>query len=93
MLGSTIDTEEELLVKRTTRRHREDQLIFVMVPVMSMLLAIVLSYEGWSQITRASRQYVNALLSDRTGESVERQLSGDGLARTEKPAEYHIASL
>lgn len=58
-----IDTEEELLVKRTARRQHEDQLIFVLVPVMSILLAVVISYEGWRQITRVSRQYENALLS------------------------------
>jgi CHASE3 domain sensor protein len=63
VLESMIDTEEELLVKRTARRQHEDQLIFVLVPVMSILLAVVISYEGWRQITRASRQYENALLS------------------------------
>jgi signal transduction histidine kinase len=35
----------------------------VLVPVMSILLAVVISYEGWRQITRSSRQYENALLS------------------------------
>ena len=53
---------------------------------MSVLLAIVLSYERWRQITGASRQYEDALLGRRTGESLQRHISWPAECSSRKAA-------
>lgn len=63
LLEEIVATERELLSIRSAARARQDRLIFVMVPLLSILIAALLSYLGWRQISVASEQFAKALAS------------------------------
>jgi signal transduction histidine kinase/ActR/RegA family two-component response regulator len=61
ILNEIIDEEDRLVKERALRQKGEDRLIFWLVPLLSVLIAAILSYWGWHQISGASRQFAAAL--------------------------------
>jgi signal transduction histidine kinase/CheY-like chemotaxis protein len=63
VLDEVVDEEDRLLNQRNAGQRSEDRLIFLLVPLLSLLAAVILSYWGWHEIGRASRQFAAALTS------------------------------
>jgi len=63
VLDEVVDEEDRLLSQRSAEQRSEYHLIFLLVPFLSVLAAIILSYWGWHEIGRASRQFAAALAS------------------------------
>jgi len=61
VLDQIVDEEDRLLRLRIASQKGEDRLIFLLVPLLSVLVAMVLSYWGWKEIDRASRRFAAAL--------------------------------
>lgn len=61
ILDEIVAEEDQLLDQRSAGRRSEDRLIFLLVPLLSILTALILSYWGWHEIGRASRQFAAAL--------------------------------
>lgn len=62
-LDALIASESALRAERTTHQRSVDRAIILLVPLISALVAVVLSYWGWHEISRASRQFAAALAS------------------------------
>ncbi|HXN85908.1 MAG TPA: ATP-binding protein [Candidatus Binataceae bacterium] len=62
-LKQVIEAERQLLAQRTADKERQDHLLFVLVPLLSGIVGVVLSVWGWNQIRLASNQYAAALAS------------------------------
>lgn len=60
-LDTFIAAEYEVRARRTTDLKTVAQTINVLVPLLSILIAVVLSYWGWREIDRASQQFAGAL--------------------------------
>jgi signal transduction histidine kinase/ActR/RegA family two-component response regulator len=63
VLDEVVAEEARLLNQRSARQGTEDRLIFLLVPLLSVLAAAILSYWGWREIDRASRKFAAALTS------------------------------
>jgi signal transduction histidine kinase/CheY-like chemotaxis protein len=61
MLDEIIDEEDRLLARRTSKEKNQDALIFLLVPSLCGMVAVVLSYWGLREIDGASRQFTGAL--------------------------------
>jgi len=61
VLDEMVAEENRLLKQGTARQRRADSLIFLLVPLLSVLAAVLLSYWGWNEIGRASQQFAAAL--------------------------------
>lgn len=56
-----IAAERQLRMQRVSRQQAEYQVLFVMVPLLSILVMAALSYWGWRQIQLATVQFHQAL--------------------------------
>ena len=61
VLDEVVAEEDRLLNQRTAQQKGEDRLIYLLVPLLSVLTAVILSYWGWHEIGVASRQFAAAL--------------------------------
>ena len=61
IIDKIVAEEDRLLKQRTARQKSEDRLIFLLVPLLSVLVAITVSYWGWYEIGVVSRQFAAAL--------------------------------
>ncbi len=64
VLEQIVDEEDRLLQQRLSRQHEADRFIFVLVPLLSLLVAVALSYFGWREIQRASDQFATAVTKE-----------------------------
>ena len=60
-LEDFVGAERQLRARRAAHQQAEYELLFVMVPILSVLVMVVLSYWGWRQIRLASEQFNEAL--------------------------------
>lgn len=60
-LEDFIAAEEQLRVQRATRQRTEYYVVFVLVPVLTAIVMIFLSYWGWRRIQLATAQFHAAL--------------------------------
>jgi signal transduction histidine kinase/ActR/RegA family two-component response regulator len=60
-LNAFVAAEYEIRARRVTDQRRVDQAVIVLVPLLSVLIAVVLAYWGWHQISSASQQFAAAL--------------------------------
>ncbi len=61
LLDEIIDEEDRLRARRTGKEKIQNALIFLLVPSLCGLVAVVLSYWGLREIDGASRQFTRAL--------------------------------
>jgi signal transduction histidine kinase/ActR/RegA family two-component response regulator len=61
VLNQIVDEEDRLFEQRLGRQKDEDRLIFVLVPLLSTIGAVALSYWGLREIDRASRKFAAAV--------------------------------
>jgi signal transduction histidine kinase/ActR/RegA family two-component response regulator len=61
VLTQVVAEEDRLLERRRAEQRAQDRLIFFLVPTLSALGAIALSYWGFREIDRASQQFSAAL--------------------------------
>ena len=104
-LENLIAAEHQLRVQRAARQTTEYYVVFVLVPVLTAVVMVFLSYWGWRQIQLATEQFHEALdtaerardaaekasASGREGESSQRQFHRDGIPRTEDAAKFDHA--
>ncbi|MBV8356973.1 MAG: CHASE3 domain-containing protein [Deltaproteobacteria bacterium] len=67
VLSEITDEEDRLLRERKGWQETENRVIFIFVPLLFVIGALVLSYEGWREMSRASGQFAQALA--RAGEA------------------------
>jgi signal transduction histidine kinase/ActR/RegA family two-component response regulator len=84
-LEDFVMAENRLRASRTAQQNRESQLAFILVPVLSVLVMIFLSYWGWRQIYSASEEFHSALTaadeSAATAEEARRKAEKANLAK------------
>jgi len=60
-LEDFLAAEQQLRAQRAAHQHAQYQLLFLLVPILSVLVILVLSYWGWRQIQLATEQFHAAL--------------------------------
>ncbi len=60
-LEDFLGAEKQLRARRESRQQAQYEILFVTVPILSVLVMVVLSYWGWRQIRLASEQFNEAL--------------------------------
>jgi signal transduction histidine kinase/ActR/RegA family two-component response regulator len=63
VLDEVVAEEDRLLNQRSAGQRSEDRLLFLLVPLLYVLTAVILSYWGWYEIGRASRRFAAAVTS------------------------------
>jgi signal transduction histidine kinase/ActR/RegA family two-component response regulator len=60
-LGQFIDGEQQLRAQRVAREQAQYDVLFLLIPLLSLAAMIALSYWGWRQIVRATDEFHAAL--------------------------------
>ncbi len=60
-LEDFVSVEQRLRAQRAAHQKAEYQVLFVLIPLLSILVMVVLSYWGWRQIQLATEQFHEAL--------------------------------